>query len=414
MTTEATDTIIGEIMGAAATTTVAEYRATEAGLAALREQYAAVPDVTTREGMELAREARRNCVSLRTALEAKRKELKAPLLERGKLIDDEAKRIIGAIVEVENPHDKAIKAEEARIEARREAARKERERAAAASQAVIDNLRDIPLRLLDSPAADIAAAINDLVETDVDNIGDLLADDQGRAQQAKEAAIERLRTMHSARAEADRVQAEQAAERKRLADERARLDREQQEQMARDQAERRRRDAIESRIRALHHIGLLLTTSADLRQVQETLLGITLTADDFGDRLTEAEDAFAQAKDRIKRQLEMALEGERAAAEQADRERQLQEREAEAERQRQAREQADAAERERARREAEQEAIDKATLLEAASEALTFLRIEWRPHPEGPDSHIDIVDLIVRKLDAAIARAGDPAQAVQS
>jgi colicin import membrane protein len=75
-------------------TTVAEYSVTTAALAKLKTELSgkkyAVDNAT---GMALAKFDRRGLVSLRTDLEKKRIEIKAPALERCKLIDSEANRI---------------------------------------------------------------------------------------------------------------------------------------------------------------------------------------------------------------------------------------------------------------------------------------------------------------------------------
>lgn len=98
---------------------------TEAGLQALRVDLAGKRyDLKTVKGNDEARADRQRCVKLRTSLEAKRKAMKAPALEFGKLIDAEAKRITDAIVALEEPIDAAIKADEKR----REEERAERER----------------------------------------------------------------------------------------------------------------------------------------------------------------------------------------------------------------------------------------------------------------------------------------------
>ena len=72
---------------------IVEYSSTAAALAELRSRYAAPFDVATAKGMALAKEARAEVRGYRTALETLRKEIKAPALERCRLIDDEAKRI---------------------------------------------------------------------------------------------------------------------------------------------------------------------------------------------------------------------------------------------------------------------------------------------------------------------------------
>jgi hypothetical protein len=101
-----------------------EYSKTEAALAELRERFAGAKfDLTTTAGDKAARAARLELVTLRTALEKKRKAFKEPALEFGKLIDAEARRITAEIVKLEEPIDVAIRADEARREAEREAKR---------------------------------------------------------------------------------------------------------------------------------------------------------------------------------------------------------------------------------------------------------------------------------------------------
>ncbi len=74
-------------------------------------------------------EARAVVRGYRTALETLRKEIKAPALERCRLIDDEAKRITAELLKIEEPIDTAIKAEEQRKEEEKAAkARAEAER----------------------------------------------------------------------------------------------------------------------------------------------------------------------------------------------------------------------------------------------------------------------------------------------
>lgn len=123
-------------------TVLVEYSRTEAALAALREKYSGAQfDLTTTAGDKAARAARLDLKTLRTSLEAKRKELKAPAVEFGRKIDDEAKRITAEIVALEDPIDAQIKADEKR----RDDERIERERIiaerAAGFRAKIDAIR---------------------------------------------------------------------------------------------------------------------------------------------------------------------------------------------------------------------------------------------------------------------------------
>lgn len=107
---------------------IVEYSATEAALAELRQKYAGIVfDLTTTKGDKEARAARLELITLRTSLEKKRKQFKAPALEFGKKIDSEASRVTTEILALENPIDEQIKADEQR----REREKAERERIAA-------------------------------------------------------------------------------------------------------------------------------------------------------------------------------------------------------------------------------------------------------------------------------------------
>ena len=100
-------------------TEIAEYSQTAAALSDLRHRFLGVAfNVSTTKGMDEAKKARQEVKGYRTALENKRKEIKAPALERCRLIEE--------------PIDQQIKAEEARKEAEKAAkAEAERQRVAA-------------------------------------------------------------------------------------------------------------------------------------------------------------------------------------------------------------------------------------------------------------------------------------------
>lgn len=110
---------------------IVEYQETAAAIAILREKHSGPFDVGTKDGMALAKDARAEVRGYRTAVERMRVELKAPLLEKGKAIDAEAKRITAELIEIEEPINRAIKAEEDRKEhERQEKARAEAARVA--------------------------------------------------------------------------------------------------------------------------------------------------------------------------------------------------------------------------------------------------------------------------------------------
>jgi colicin import membrane protein len=234
------------------TTELAEYSPVAEALTALRARYANVAfALATTEGNKAAREARSVLVSLRTGLEAKRVELKAPTLERGRLIDAEAKRITAAILALEQPIDQQIKADEQRRAAEAEARRKAEQERIDGHMAALGRIKGTPAQHAMSDSATVQAAIVAVQALEVgagqwqefaehaakaraealDSLGALLAAAQAREAEAQRQAEERARL--------ERVAAEQRAEAARLAAERA----EQERQAAAAKAEQERQAA---------------------------------------------------------------------------------------------------------------------------------------------------------------------------
>jgi colicin import membrane protein len=123
---------------------VAEYSAVAAVLADLKSKYALIKwDVTTAKGMIDARKARAEIRDWRTGLEKERKKIKEAVLERGRLIDSEAKRITAELIALEDPIDTLIKDEEGKKE-RERIAKEEAEKTRVANiQAKMDRYRNL-------------------------------------------------------------------------------------------------------------------------------------------------------------------------------------------------------------------------------------------------------------------------------
>lgn len=103
-------------------TQIAEYSRTAAALADLRSRLAdVVYDVSTTAGMVAAKRDRAEVRDLRTGLERERVRIKAPALERCRLIDAEAKSITAELEALGKPIDDQIKAEERRKEEEKQA-----------------------------------------------------------------------------------------------------------------------------------------------------------------------------------------------------------------------------------------------------------------------------------------------------
>ncbi len=106
-----------------------ELGVSDAHLAALREQWAEVPDCSEAAGYNAVKLGLAQIRRTRTGIEKKRKALTAPLLERKKAIDGEAKRLTEELVKIENPLKDAKQHEDNRQEMiKQEKIRKEAER----------------------------------------------------------------------------------------------------------------------------------------------------------------------------------------------------------------------------------------------------------------------------------------------
>ena len=222
-------------------TKIAEYSPTAAALAELRQRFGNIAfDLTTTKGDKEARAARLELIRLRTSLEAKRKELKAPALERSRLIDDEAKRITGAILELETPIDQQIKAAEQKKEAERQAKVEAERQRVAAIQERIWGLKQFAVAAAGLSSAKIAAMQETLADEPID-AG--FAEFKDEAAAAKAASTKAMGDLHAAALAAE-------AEAQRLAVERAELARLRAEQAERERIERERMAAEQARIAA--------------------------------------------------------------------------------------------------------------------------------------------------------------------
>ena len=222
---------------------IAEYSVTTAALAKLKEELAGkVYAVDNATGMALAKFDRRGLVTLRTDLEKKRIEIKAPALERCKLIDSEANRIKADLLALEQPIDAQIKAQEA-IE---EAKRAEKARIAAEAQAKLDamiiEIGRLPLLCIGKTSDEITVFLAALEARPFG--GEFSGDTLVRAESAKVEAIEAIKKQLAGtiweEEKAAAIKAEQEAETARL--EAEKVEREaaekiRREEMAAQQAE---------------------------------------------------------------------------------------------------------------------------------------------------------------------------------
>ena len=277
---------------------ITEYSQTEAALAELRQRYGGTSyEVRTAVGMAAARKGRAEIRGYRTALEAKRVEIKAPALDRCRLIDAEAKRITAELLALEEPIDAAIKEEEDRKEAERlRQAREEAERIAR-GRALVDEIRAPAIRMVGQSSTAIAAQIENarallipMDEFEMDSA------------EAKKVTLAKLEELHAAALVHE-------AEQQRIKEERAELARLKAEQVERERQEQTR-IAEEGRVRAEAERAARLKIEEQERQSRERI-----EAEDRKARLArEAADAEASKK-RDAEEAAMKVERERIEAE---------------------------------------------------------------------------------------------------
>ena len=235
---------------------ITEYNETAAAIAVLREKYGTVFDVTTAKGMIAAREARADVRGYRTSLEKVRKELKAPALERSRLIDEEAKRITAELLAIEEPIDQQIKAEEQRKEEEKAAKAKAEATRLAGIAAQISAIRLLVIMVAHQPATVIKAELEkaQALELSEAEFQEFLPDAQEVLEETRKDLQAALNARLLYEAEQARIKAEQEAEAARIQAEREELAKLREAEAAR-QAEQARieteaRQAEEGRLRA--------------------------------------------------------------------------------------------------------------------------------------------------------------------
>lgn len=331
------------------TTQIAEYSPTEAALADLRSRYEAVVfDTSTSKGMQEAIAGRAEIRGYRVDLEKERVRIKAPALERCRLIDTEAKRITAELEALENPIDSAIKAEQQRKENERlEKERLERERIEAIN-ARFAAIKALPLGAMNATASEIQKIIDHAEAIDEASFPE---DMQPAAKYEKRLAITSLRAALDARNAHDAEQVRIQAEREELAKLRAEQEAviAERERLAALEAER-----IENEARAEHQ--RIAAERAEAQRIED-------------EKRAEEKRAFEVEQAEARKR-------EQAAAEKLAKER--------------AKLEADKKAAAKAARDAE---ISNASLTGAASEALQLLK------SEGFADH-----LVTQKLESALTR----------
>ena len=227
-------------------TQIAEYSPTEAALHDLRTKYASVVfDVRDSKQMNEAKKARAEIRGYRTTLEAKRVEIKAPALERCRLIDAEAKRITSELIKLETPIDEQIKAEEKRKEDEGKAKEEAERQRVEGIRARIKKIDQFAMQLIGESAATIKTYLEKLRAMEIKP--SLLEEFLEEAVAVKADAVKKLEKLLEDQEKAEAFATEQAALR---AQEQARLEAERAElsklRTAQEEANRAARAQIEA------------------------------------------------------------------------------------------------------------------------------------------------------------------------
>lgn len=194
------------------TSALAEFDKVAAGLAALEKSYKGVLyEVATREGMKAAVEARREIKAPRVALERCRREAKKPLLELGRKLDSEAKRITEALEALEDPIDLQIKTEEDRLHNEAVARAAAETRRIEELTARLDSISTMPYEAIGLPSAEVEKILKEARETVIGDDWQEFADKAHVALVATVAALEGvLAKAQATEAEAERIIVERA------------------------------------------------------------------------------------------------------------------------------------------------------------------------------------------------------------
>lgn len=206
---------------------VVEYSFVEERLGELRAKYAVIPDAETKEGYEFIRKGVRELVSCRTDIEKKRKEIKAPVLLRSKLIDSEAKRITAALSEIEAP----LKAAKSEVDERKRREKEERERIererVEAIEAVISKIERAPMQARGKSALEIETTLAQVENYEVKESD--FAEFTERAKMVKEQALEKLREFHAEAVKVEEARALVESQKAEIEREKAEIEREKAE-----------------------------------------------------------------------------------------------------------------------------------------------------------------------------------------
>lgn len=252
---------------------IQEYTKTAAAIALLKEKYRGqLFEVTTTKGMEEAKKARAEVKGYRIALEKLRVEIKAPALERTRLIDAEAKRITAELLAIEEPIDQQIKAEEKRKEEEKAAKAREEANRLATLAAKISDIRNRVNLVANQSSTVIQAELDKALalELSADEFQEFMPDAMDALTETRLALQTALENRTAYEAEQARIKEQQEAEAARLQAEREELEQLRQLEVAR-KAEQARIEAEARKAEAMRLQAEREAQEAELKAQREEL-----------------------------------------------------------------------------------------------------------------------------------------------
>lgn len=270
-------TILNQVNIENETVEVEIFTRTQAGLAALREKYSEFPDPSeSQESYDAVKAGIKELTSLRTTIEATRKEIKQPYLDACRIIDAQAKGIIEQIVMLEDPM-KAAKKEVDEKEKREKEARIKR------LKDRIEHMHQLEREARGKPSEVIEEIIAEVEAIDHADFYEL----REEALKVREQVLNNLSAIYSERLTYERTAAEREKERKL-------------------REEEQRVSAIKERINKCKMIPLdcMGKPAAEIERVAASVEKMAITEAEFAEFTQEAEQAKANTLEQLNRMLE--------------------------------------------------------------------------------------------------------------
>jgi colicin import membrane protein len=363
----------GEKIAGTNLTTVPEYAKTALVIADLQKRLGGLvytdAQLDTDAKRKLAKKDVAEVREYRTSLEAERKRIKQPALDRCREIDDEAKRLTADLRAIEDPLKAQIDAVEMRVEAEKAAKALAEQQRQDNHRAAIQRFRDFPLSLQGRPADVIQSKLeafqaNEVIAWEVyDEFADQARDAYGAALGSAREILQRQRDHEAAQEQArkDREvleqQAREIAEMREREAQRVREDEERKvrEREAAEAKERERVQNIRATIENLRDKGIVRVgmSSAELeeRWAQHEEFVQQLSYFDFDEFKDEASALYDLNRDYLREKIAEAKRREQQEREEAQRRAEENERMAEQRRQQEAEAERQRIENERLQRE---------------------------------------------------------------